>query len=99
MNIGDVNDNNPDMDPSPLSGSSSITILENAALGTILVIVRATDADFGDNAHIQYEIDSGNDLGNYMIYSSKIIIIVIVCVTLLVFGRQGNLPLTLTLVW
>ena len=70
IRISDENDNAPVMDATPLTGSETITLLEStpAGSGTIVSVVRATDSDVGDNAHIQYQITSGNDLGKYNIH-------------------------------
>ena len=55
------------MDAMPLTGPESITLLESTPAGssTIVSVVRATDPDVGTNAHIQYQISSGNDLGKH----------------------------------
>ena len=69
MTIGDQNDNAPEM-LDPLTGTRSIVILEDAPEGSILAVVIATDPDIGTNAAIQYEITSGNDLGESTILTS-----------------------------
>ena len=65
VRVQDQNDNPPIMDAVPTSGSESITLLESIPQNTIIAVVRATDADVGNNAHIAYAITSGNDLGKY----------------------------------
>ena len=54
------------MQSPPPTGTTNIVILEDTTVGSILAVVRATDADVGTNADIQYNIAGGNDLGvNY----------------------------------
>ncbi|CAI7993585.1 Protocadherin Fat 1 [Geodia barretti] len=65
VTISDQNDNAPTMDENPLTGTTSIVVLEDALVGTILAVVRASDPDVGDNAVIMYKISSGNDLGKF----------------------------------
>ena len=66
VTISDQNDNAPTMDENPLTGTTSIVVLEDALVGTILAVVRASDPDVGDNAVIMYKISSGNDLGKVL---------------------------------
>ena len=68
VRIEDVNDNPPVI--SSTSGPTSLSLLESTPTGTILSVVSATDVDVGDNAHIRYDITSGNDAGNKFHYIS-----------------------------
>ena len=63
ITISDENDNAPVMDPTPLTGTETIVILEDAPVSSILAVVQATDSDVGTNADIEYYIVSGNDEG------------------------------------
>lgn len=62
VRIEDVNDNPPVI--SSTSGPMSISLLESTPSDTIISVVSATDMDVGDNAHIHYDITSGNDAGS-----------------------------------
>ena len=75
MTISDQNDNAPTMDENPLTGTTSIVVLEDALVGTILAVVRASDPDVGDNAVIMYEISSGNDLGKVLFCTQTLCVI------------------------
>ena len=61
MTINDINDHNPVIEQtSPIS----VTVIENSLIGTFLHVISAVDVmDYGDNAHIVYEILSGNEDG------------------------------------
>jgi len=62
VRIEDMNDNPPVI--SSTSGPTSLSLLESTPTGTILSVLSATDMDVGDNAHISYDITSGNEAGN-----------------------------------
>ena len=63
IQILDENDNTPTFDQSPWRA----TLEEGAPSGTHVVTVDATDDDVGTNAMITYAIDSGNDMGYFVI--------------------------------
>ena len=50
--IDDVNDNSPVIDPSSLNGK----ILENKNASSAVMVIKATDADLGKNAELEYTI-------------------------------------------
>ncbi|XP_071089001.1 protocadherin Fat 4-like [Haliotis cracherodii] len=56
MNVKDVNDNTPVFDPM----SYSQEIWENAAIGTTLLNVSATDIDTGINSQLRYSLAGGD---------------------------------------
>ena len=58
--VEDRNDNPPVFSQ---NGSYSISVNENIPVGSTLLSVSATDADFGANGNITYQILSGNSLG------------------------------------
>lgn len=60
--IADVNDNTP-----VITGTYTPTVLEDAAIGTIVATIAASDADSGDNARLTYVIASGNTDGDFSI--------------------------------
>eukprot|EP00118_Oscarella_pearsei_P012437 m.91691 g.91691 ORF g.91691 m.91691 type:complete len:1711 (+) comp36705_c0_seq1:99-5231(+) len=57
--ISDVNDNSPAFS----SQTYSVLVNEDSIIGQSVAIVQATDADYGSNAKITYEITQGN-VGN-----------------------------------
>ena len=57
MLITDINDNDPVIQNPDIM---QVSVVENAANGSILAVISATDADYGDNAHISYSIVGGN---------------------------------------
>lgn len=65
--VTDANDNNPIISPHP----SSISVLENATLGTTLMEFSAADLDFGANSQIGFSILSGNKNGTFSIEAAS----------------------------
>ena len=62
--ITDVNDEEP-----MFGAITSQEVPEDAAVGTVITQVQATDADIGENARISYSITGGNSLGFFGINS------------------------------
>ena len=61
VRIADINDNSPVFDSGLLT---AVAVLENAAVGTLLTILSASDADSEpDSVAIQYSITAGNSGG------------------------------------
>ena len=56
MNIVDINDNAPVFDPSSYSNE----VWENATVGTSILMVSATDIDYGVNSEVTYSITGGD---------------------------------------
>ena len=63
ITVVDTNDNNPIISLHP----ASISVLENATIGSTLIEFSATDLDSGDNGRITYSIISGNHGGVFNI--------------------------------
>lgn len=57
LRVEDVNDNNPEFYPKKYF----VALADDAAIGTSVVKVQATDRDEGDNAIITYKLESGGD--------------------------------------
>jgi len=53
----DINDNSPVIQQMGPIGQEVVAHTPN---GTQLAVISATDADYGDNSHIIYNISSGN---------------------------------------
>ena len=66
--VGDVNDNDPVFHPV----NYSVSVNENAPVGTPLVNVTATDADNFQNAQITYTVTSG-DSGSVFTMETQVI--------------------------
>lgn len=57
MRVTDINDNSPVIQQ---TGPIVRDVVEHTRNRTQLAVISATDADYGDNAHIAYNIMSGN---------------------------------------
>ena len=65
ITVTDINDNLP-VFGTPLT----VSLPENTALATVVQTISATDDDFGANARLTYEFNSGNDEGVFVIDSA-----------------------------
>ncbi|XP_041733156.1 protocadherin Fat 4 isoform X2 [Coregonus clupeaformis] len=65
VNVSDVNDNPPVFTSSQYTAS----VLENSAVGTLVLQVRATDADSSANAYITYSLMASGHSGQFAIDS------------------------------
>lgn len=99
VEVLDINDNSPHFDPE----SFAIDIQEDAAIGTNVTHVKATDADSGLNAEIRYSLEGS--AGMFSINSVTGLIIVVATLdretqdefTFIVVARdQGRPPLSAT---
>ena len=59
MDVLDKNDNTPEF-----QGQASVSVREDASLGSVILTVTATDRDAGPGGTIVYDIISGNEQGN-----------------------------------
>ena len=66
VTVTDINDNAP-----LFNGSFSASVSENSALGLLVAMVTAQDADEGQNAVLEYRIASGNTGGVFSIDASN----------------------------
>jgi len=57
VRITDINDNSPVIQQ---MGPIRREVVEHTRNGTQLAVISATDADYGNNSHIVYNIMSGN---------------------------------------
>ena len=57
-------------DPMFAATSTSLSVDENAAAGTVVGMVMATDADRGDQETLMYSLDDGADAGSFAIDSA-----------------------------
>ena len=57
-------------DPMFAATSTSLSVDENAATGTVVGMVTATDADRGDQETLMYSLDDGADAGSFAIDSA-----------------------------
>ena len=62
VDIEDVNDNSPEW----VVFNPSVSVYENATVGSMVATVRATDSDTGDFGKVMYYITSG-DAGKFAI--------------------------------
>lgn len=60
-NVVDLNDNAPIFE----TGPHATDIVENATVGTPVLIVTAQDLDYGDNAKIVYAVAGGDEDGDF----------------------------------
>ncbi|XP_061163889.1 protocadherin Fat 4-like [Saccostrea echinata] len=63
LNIKDVNDNEPQFNHQAYNGE----VLENAAIGTSVLTVQATDIDSGINSKLEYTLLEGNSSSDFSI--------------------------------
>ena len=63
VDVTDTNDNPPKFNVSTLQA----TIPEDIGVSSRVTAIRATDADFGNNAKISYSINFGNDMSAFVI--------------------------------
>eukprot|EP00794_Sanderia_malayensis_P011811 gene11811-13035_t len=67
VTVTDENDNYPNFQPL----SYSVKVNETAAVGSEVVVLKAVDADAGENARISYSIISGNDQNHFSLNESS----------------------------
>ncbi|XP_070557430.1 protocadherin Fat 4-like [Ptychodera flava] len=65
--LSDVNDNAPTINPD----FYDITVEEDTVVGTVVCSVMATDLDVNSNSELAFEIQSGNENGDFGISSSS----------------------------
>lgn len=63
IQVFDVNDNSPEFTRALYARK----LVENVAVGTVVQVVQANDADVGKNGHVLYNITAGNEAGNAFI--------------------------------
>ncbi|XP_065063594.1 protocadherin Fat 4-like isoform X2 [Rhopilema esculentum] len=67
IKVEDFNDNYPNF----LQTSYSAKVNESAPVGFVLLSVKASDADAGDNGRVAYFITAGNDQGKFRLENSS----------------------------
>ncbi|KAM4704595.1 cadherin-10 isoform 2-T2 [Rhinophrynus dorsalis] len=67
ITLTDVNDNPPRFS----QNSYHLSVSESAAIGTTVGHIKATDADIGKNAEVEYRITDGDEIGMFDIVTEK----------------------------
>ena len=64
IQVLDVNDNSPVFTRHVYARK----LAESVSMGTVVEVVRANDADIGNNGEVSYSISVGNDEGNWFTF-------------------------------
>jgi len=62
IDVGDINDNNPEFD----RATYEVDVSENVGIGTTVIRLIATDLDSGSNGHVRYRYGTNDEYRNLL---------------------------------